>query len=75
MGKRQVRIFRKDIALKKSEILHKTGHVILTDHVVFTGHILDITETGLVLKDFRFNNHVLELNQVLEFVYDIETEY
>lgn len=75
MGKRQIRIFRKDIVFKKDEILTKIGHVILADHVVFTGRVLEISEDNLVLEDFRFNNHVLKLSQVLEIVYDIETEY
>lgn len=75
MGKRQIRIFRKDIVLKKAEILNKIGHVILADHVVLTGRVLEISEDSLVLENFRFNNHLLNLNQVLEIVYDIETEY
>ena len=75
MGKRQVRIFRKDILSKKSEIEGKPGHVILSDHVVHHGQFLEVTESHLLLRDPRFNKHTLELGAIEEVVYDKETEY
>ncbi len=75
MGKRQVRISRKDILLKKSEIEGKPGHVILANHVVHNGQILEITDSHLVLRDPRFHKHSLEIDAILEVVYDKETEY
>ena len=75
MGKRQIRILRKDILAKQSEILGKTGHVILSDHVVFNGLIEEINQTHLKLRDPRFNQHNLEIAAIEELVYDKETEY
>jgi hypothetical protein len=75
MGKRQIRIFRKDIVLKKTEIVGREGHVILTDHVVFNGKILEITDRQLILQDLRLNKHVLDLTQLVEVVYDKETVF
>lgn len=75
MGKRQVRISRKDILVKKSEIEGKLGHVILTDHVVHSGQILVVSDDYLELLDPRFNKHKLEIGAILEIVYDKETDY
>ena len=75
MGKRQVRIFRKDILLKKSEIEGKPGHVIMADHVVHNGQIMEITDSHLLLRDPRFNIHALALSAIEEVVYDKETDY
>jgi hypothetical protein len=75
VGKRQVRVFRKDILLKKSDIEGKPGHVIMSDHVVHNGQILEVTESHLVLLDPRFNKHSLEMDTIEEVVYDKETDY
>ncbi|MDB5262224.1 MAG: hypothetical protein JWQ14_1505 [Adhaeribacter sp.] len=75
MGKRQVRIFRKDIFLSKFEIEGKTGHVIMADHVVHNGLILQVTERHLVLRNPRFKEYPLNLDAIEEVVYDKETDY
>ncbi|MGV3587744.1 MAG: hypothetical protein ACO1OF_12120 [Adhaeribacter sp.] len=75
MGKRQVRISRKDILLKKAELEGVTGHVIMADHVVHNGQILAVSDSQLELRDPRFNKHKLEMGAILEIVYDKETDY
>ncbi|WP_026462860.1 hypothetical protein [Adhaeribacter aquaticus] len=75
MGKRQVRVLRKDIIAKQAEFLGKSGHVILSDHVVFNGLIEEINPTQLKLRDPRFKKHFLEISAIEELVYDIETEF
>jgi hypothetical protein len=75
VGKRQVRISRKELLLKKSEIEGKMGHVIMADHVVHNGQILAVSDKNLELRDPRFNKHILEIGAILEVVYDKETDY
>ena len=75
MGKRQIRISRKDILLKKAEIEGKEGHVIMADHVVHNGQILAVSDNYVELRDPRFNKHKLDIGAILEVVYDKETDY
>jgi len=75
VGKRQVRIFRKDLFLKKSEIQGQDAHVILSDQVVHHGQILSVTEQHLRLRNPRAKEMQLELAAVQEIVYDKETDY
>ncbi len=75
MGKRQFRIFRKDIFAKKADLQGQEGHVIMENHVVIHGRIIEISANYLALQDPRLHIHNLELSQITEVVYDKETEY
>lgn len=75
MGKRQIRIFRNNILLKRSEIEGNFGHVILANHVVHNGQILEITEHQVVLLNPRRQKQTFDLAAILEVVFDKETDY
>jgi hypothetical protein len=75
MGKRQFRILRKDLLPKQTEIVGKSGHVILADHVVHTGLILGISADNLLLENARAGQLQINMTTILEVVYDQETDY
>ncbi|WP_242927748.1 hypothetical protein [Pontibacter vulgaris] len=76
MGKRQYRIFRKDIPQHISEILQQTNvQVVLRTKVVVQGTILSLTTEKLELLDGRRNKHELPVNQIEEIIYDKEAAY
>jgi hypothetical protein len=76
MGKRQKRIFRKDIYNHMQELLQRrTVQVVLRSKVVLNGDILKLTDAELQLQDHRFNTHTFLLEQVEEIIYDIEAPY
>jgi hypothetical protein len=75
MGKRQIRILRKDLLPKQVEIVGRKGHVILSDHVVHNGLILEISAAHLLLENPRKGRHQLKMATIVEVVYDQETEY
>jgi hypothetical protein len=76
MGKRQKRIFRKDIYNHVQELLERrTVQVILRSKVVLNGDILKLTDAELQLQDHRFSRHTFPLEQVEEIIYDIEAPY
>lgn len=76
MGKRQVRIFRKDIPQHISELLlQKAVQVVLRSKVVLHGALKVLTPEHLQLQDQRFHIHTFPLEQVEEIIYDVEAPY
>ncbi|MHA6247075.1 hypothetical protein ACXYMU_04000 [Pontibacter sp. CAU 1760] len=76
MGKRQQRIFRKDISQHSQELLEqKSVQVILRSKVVINGELTSLTSEEIQLKDLRFNKHTLPLDDVEEIIYDVEAPY
>ncbi len=76
MGKRQKRIFRKDIPQHIQELLQQeTVQVVLRSKVVIQGHLLHLTAEELQLQDQRFSKHTLPLDEVEEIIYDFEAPY
>jgi len=76
MGKRQKRIFRKDIQQHLQELLQRrTVQVVLCSKVVINGDILRLTPDELQLQDHRFGKHLLPLNQIEEIIYDLEAPH
>lgn len=76
MGKRQVRIFQKDLEKRLSEVLQQpVVQVVLRNKSVLAGSLSDINTGELQLKDFRFNTHKFSVNDVEEIIYDIEAPY
>ncbi|MEJ8803001.1 hypothetical protein [Pontibacter sp. H249] len=76
MGKRQVRIFRNDLQEHLSELLQQpVVQVVLRNKVVLAGSLSSINADKLQLKDFRFNKHEFNLDEVEEVIYDIEASY
>ncbi|MFD2514508.1 hypothetical protein ACFSRY_11570 [Pontibacter locisalis] len=76
MGKRQVRIFRKDLDKHLSELLRQpTVQVVLRSKVVMHGILRTLGEGKLQLEDFRFGKHNFTADQVEEIIYDLESPY
>ena len=76
MGKRQFRIFRKDLLSRRFELLQSPAvQVVLRNKVVLTGKLKELDEKGVELQDLRFNYHTFPLEQVEEMIYDVEAPY
>jgi hypothetical protein len=73
MGKRQVRIFRQDLALRLPETLHREVHLILTGNRVFKGTVSGFSDVSLCILDGRRREHNLPMAEIEELVYDLET--
>ena len=73
MGKRQVRIFQKNLAEKASVIAGREVHIILSDNRVFHGTLNEFSDVSLYIKDFRQRLHTFGLGEIQELVYDLET--
>ncbi|OKL41900.1 hypothetical protein [Pontibacter flavimaris] len=76
MGKRQVRIFRRNLLEHQLELLQSPAvQVVLRSRVVLTGKLKGLDEKGAELQDLRFNFHTFPLEQVEEMIYDVEAPY
>ncbi|GAB3197855.1 hypothetical protein ABID22_000725 [Pontibacter aydingkolensis] len=76
MGKRQVRIFQKDLEQRLPELLQQpVVQVVLRTKAVLAGSLSSINSSRLQLKDFRFNKHEFTPDEVEEIFYDIEAPY
>ncbi len=76
MGKRQVRIFRKNIPEHIPELLlQKAVQVVLRSKVVLHGTLKQLTTAQLQLEDRRFGKHVVQVADVEELIYDVEAAW
>ena len=73
MGKRQVRVFQKNLAEKKAEIGNREVQIILSDNRVFHGVVNEFSDVSLCIKDYRQRLHTFGLGEIQELVYDLET--
>jgi EAL domain-containing protein (putative c-di-GMP-specific phosphodiesterase class I) len=75
MGKRQTRIFNRDILKNKSVLLNLEVNLLLKSGIALHGLIIEITEQMLVLKDLRMKKHLLPIQLIEEIMLDKETLY
>ena len=76
MGKRQIRIFRKNIPHQLSELLLQGEvQVVLRNRVVLQGVLKEANAEKLELLDGRKSRHVVPVEEVEEVIYDIEAPY
>ncbi|MBF9252084.1 hypothetical protein I2I11_02145 [Pontibacter sp. 172403-2] len=75
MGKRQIRIFRKDIPERLPELLQRAVQVVLRSRVVLHGVLLKLTPGQLQLQDQRFGKHLVPVEEVEEIIYDVEAAW
>ncbi len=76
MGKRQVRIFRKDLQGRAMELLQRPSvQVITRSKIVLHGVLKELSPEILQLQDPRLHLHTLPLEQIEEVIYDIEAPY
>jgi hypothetical protein len=76
MGKRQIRIYRKDIAAHLPELLMRESvQVVLRNRVVVQGKLSSASEEAFELVDGRRSKHAIPVQDVEEVIYDIEAPY
>ncbi|WP_266202806.1 hypothetical protein [Pontibacter kalidii] len=76
MGKRQIRIFRRDLLDHQFELLQSPAvQVVLRSRVVLNGKLKRLDANGAELQDLRFDYHTFPLEQVEEMIYDVEAPY
>ncbi len=75
MGKRQIRVFQKDIFSQRNQLVGKNAQVVLGSQATFYGTILNIEEASLQIRDMRLKKHRYPLTEVTELVLDYVTTY
>lgn len=76
MGKRQIRIFNKDLKQHLPELFRQASvQVVLSSKVVLHGSLSGLNNGMLQLQDFRFGKHEFDIEQVEEVIYDIEAAF
>ena len=73
MGKRQVRVFQKNLAEKAPDITGREVQIILCDNRVFHGTLNEFSDVSLCIIDYRQRLHTFGLGEIQELVYDLET--
>lgn len=73
MGKRQVRIFQKNLAQLSPELIGREVQVILSDNRVFHGRLNEFSGVSLCIIDYRQRLHTFQSDAIQELVYDLET--
>ena len=75
MGKRQTRIFSKNLIKSFPSIAGLEANIVLRNKTVFHGKLFQINEQNLFIKDLRLKQHKLLLSEIEEIVVDKETLY
>ncbi|MCC9168893.1 hypothetical protein [Pontibacter harenae] len=76
MGKRQVRIFKKDILNNAMELIFQPSvQLVQRNKVVVQGKLLSLNDRHAELRDSSKNIHTVPLEQVEEIVFDREAAW
>ncbi|EJF11317.1 hypothetical protein I0P70_12175 [Pontibacter sp. FD36] len=76
MGKRQIRIYRNQLADHLPDLLQQqTVQVVLRNRVVVQGVLQHVSVQELELLDGRRHKHTIPVPEVEEVIYDIEAPY
>jgi hypothetical protein len=75
MGKRQIRIFARDLSSKLSSVINREVNILLKNGAVFHGIIKQQTISGIHLEDMFGHKHTIETNNVDEIILDIPALY
>ena len=75
MGKRQFRIFQKDILSNRDQLLRLDVHVILWTNIVLQGIVTELMDGQLTLQNHRLHQQTIDLTEIEEIVYDKEAAY
>lgn len=70
MGKRQIRIFQRDIPNKISLILNKEANIVFSNKTTIHGTVVKIESTIFTIKDFKRVNHKVNLSDIVEINFD-----
>ncbi|MFT2009055.1 hypothetical protein ACMA1I_10300 [Pontibacter sp. 13R65] len=76
MGKRQTRVFNRDIQAQVQELLlQPVVQVVLQTNVVLQGKLRTIDSVNVELWDRCFERRVLPVQQIKEIIYDKEAAF
>ena len=75
MGKRQMRIFQRDILPQAASLIGKEANVVLSNHATLHGVVLDITDNNLIIRDMRLKKNTVPLAQISEVTLDYTAEW
>jgi hypothetical protein len=76
MGKRQFRIFRKDILNHVPDLLVQPSvQVVQSNRVVMQGLVQSVNEERLELVDGRRHKHIVPMHLIEEIIYDKEAAF
>lgn len=75
MGKRQTRIFSKDLVNKFSSFAGLEVNIVLKNKTVLHGKPLQIDQQALIINNLRSKKHKLLLSEIEEIIVDKETMY
>lgn len=75
MGKRQIRIFEKDIEAKLQDLVQKELNLILKNDLTLRGEIYSYDQSHVYLKDTIRRKHVIEKSAIAEIIIDHTTLY
>lgn len=70
MGKRQTRIFQRDILSQTPTLLGKEANIVLANHATLHGVILEIMDNDLIIRDMRLKKHTVALAHIIEIALD-----
>jgi hypothetical protein len=68
-------MLRKDLLSRQADLVGKTGQVILADNVVHHGLISGVSDSHLTLTQYRSLKNQINLDAILEVIYDQESAY
>jgi hypothetical protein len=75
VGKRQLRIFRTDLAKHLATLPGREANVLLTNQTTLHGYIEKADGETLLLRDLRRKHHRLRFADIEEVMLDRETAY
>ena len=75
VGKRQLRIFRTDLAKHLATLPGREANVLLTNQTTLHGYIEKAEDDALLLRDLRRKPHRLNFADIEEIMLDRETAY
>ena len=75
MGKRQIRIFEKDVATKLPELKKKELTLVFKNDLTLKGEIYKFDQSQVFFRDTIRRKHVIELSTIAEIIVDHTTNY
>jgi hypothetical protein len=75
VGKRQLRIFRTDLANHQANLPGQEANILLTNQTTLHGYIVRLDESWLLMRDLRLKEHRISLKEIEEIMLDRETKF
>ena len=75
MGRRQTRIFQRDILPQAASLPGKEANIVLTNQATLHGVVLEISGDNLIIRDMRLKKHTVSLAHIHEITLDYMAEW